>query len=485
MTRTEHSQRPLESARLLGSLIDGRWFTEGSAFEVRDKFHGNVLAKMPAASRELVQSAVRVACAAFDSGPPEPLERQRILRKVADTIERKRDQFAETIVAEAGFTKADATTEINRAIVTFSLAAEEATRLVGDTVSFAGSPNQEGRLGFTIRMPIGVVCAITPFNSPLNTVAHKVAPAFAAGNAVILKPAAQTPLTAALLCKTMLEAGCPTGFLSLIQGQGRVVGEWLLQEQAVSFYTFTGSTEVGKFIQQGAGLRRTQLELGSIASSIVCGDADIERAVPKIVNAGFRKAGQVCTSIQRLYVERSCLEDVTERLRSRVATLQVGDPHLATTDVGPMISEAAADRALSWIERAREMQARIVSGGDRSGPTLSPTLLTNVKDGMEVVDQEIFAPVISVLPFDDLEEAVRHANNTRYGLAAGIFTRDVNRALACAKKLRFGSIHINETSSARADGMPYGGVKESGHGQEGPKYAMRELTEERLVTFNM
>lgn len=483
---TTGATRPLpESATHLGSLIDGRWFTQGEEFEVRDKFHGDVVAMMPQASRELVERAVKVTQAAFEAGAPKPLERKRILRRVADLIGKNRPQFVALIVAEAGFTMVDASTEVDRAILTFNLAAEEATRLVGETVSFENSPNQSGRLGFTLRMPLGVVCAITPFNSPLNTVAHKVAPALAAGNAVILKPAGQTPLTAALLCKTILDAGYPLGLLSLIQGQGRVVGDWLLQEQAISFYTFTGSTEVGRLIQSGAGLRRTQLELGSIASSIVCSDADIERAIPKIVNAGFRKAGQVCTSIQRLYVERSCLEEVTERLKSKVASLQVGDPHIAKTEVGPMISEAAAERAHSWIKNAQMMQARVVCGGTRSGPSLAPTILTNVKDGMEVVDKEIFAPVISILPFDQLDEAVGHANNTPYGLAAGLFTRDINRALDCARKLRFGSIHINETSSARADGMPFGGVKESGHGQEGPSYAMRELTEERLVTFNM
>jgi succinate-semialdehyde dehydrogenase/glutarate-semialdehyde dehydrogenase len=482
---TKLGNRPLpENTDCIGSLIDGSWDTDGKPFEVRDKFHGNLIASMPSASLGTVKRAVAVATAAFNKGAPDPLTRMRILRKVADEIDKNRDLFISTIVAEAGFTVSDATAELERAIVTFNLAAEEATRLIGETVSFAASPNQAGRLGFTIRVPLGVVCAITPFNSPLNTVAHKVAPALAAGNAVILKPAALTPLTAALLCKLIIDAGYPPGLLSLIQGPGSEVGDWLLQEQSIAFYAFTGSTEVGRLIQRGAGLRRTQLELGSIASSIVCRDADLDRAIPKIVGASFRKAGQVCTSIQRLYVERAAFDDVIERLLSRVAELHVGDPHIPTTEVGPMISLSAAQRAHSWIDEAQQMQARVLSGGQRNGPTLSPTILMDVKDGMRVVDEEIFAPVLSVLPFDSLEETVTHANNTQYGLAAGIFTRDINRALACAQTLRFGSVHINETSSARADGMPYGGVKDSGHGKEGPKYAMRELTEERLVTFN-
>ena len=474
-----------ESTRLLGSFIDGAWETDGETFEVRDKFHGTVLAHMPAASRDTVRRAVQVTAASFDRSAPDPLARKRILRAVADGIDKNRDLFVRTIVAEAGFTYADATTELDRAIITFNLAAEECTRLVGDTVSFASAPNQSQRLGLTIREPLGIVCAITPFNSPLNTVAHKVAPALAAGNAVILKPAGQTPLTAALLCKLIVDAGYPPGFLSLIQGQGRIVGDWLLQEEDIAFYAFTGSTEVGKHIQRGAGLRRTQLELGSIASSIVCADAELDLAIPKIVNASFRKAGQVCTSIQRLYVERTSIDEVLERLTSRVANLCVGDPHLPTTEIGPMISEAAAERAHSWIEEAKLGQARVVAGGERTGPVLTPSILTDVKDGMRVVDEEIFAPVVSIMPFDRIEDAVAHANNTKYGLAAGLFTKDVNRAIASARTLRFGSIHINETSSARADAMPYGGVKESGHGKEGPQYAMRELTEERLITFNM
>jgi succinate-semialdehyde dehydrogenase / glutarate-semialdehyde dehydrogenase len=388
------------------------------------------------------------------------------------------------MIAEAGFTAVDATGDFDRSLVTLRLCAEEATRLQGETVNFSSTPGQHNRIGFTIRVPLGVICAITPFNSPLNTVLHKIGPALAAGNSVVLKPANMTPLSSAALCECLLEAGLPPGLLSLVRGSGSTVGNWLVENQAISFYSFTGSTGVGRTIQQGAGLRRTQMELGSIASTLVCADADLDRAIPKIANASFRKAGQVCTSTQRLYVEQSIVEKLTDRLVEAAAAMTAGDPLDPNTKIGPMISENEARRAESWIEEARQHQARVVCGGQRTGSVLEPTIVTGARDGMKVVDQEIFAPCVAVLPFTSLDDAIKHANNTPFGLSAGIFTTDVNRALNASRSLRFGAIHINEASSARADGMPFGGVKESGFGHEGPKYAIREVTEERLVTFN-
>jgi succinate-semialdehyde dehydrogenase/glutarate-semialdehyde dehydrogenase len=387
-------------------------------------------------------------------------------------------------VAETGFTPADAAGDIARTIVTLNLCAEEATRITGQTADFAATPGQHDRLGFTIRVPIGVVCAITPFNSPLNTVAHKIGPALAAGNPVVLKPSALTPLTAAVLCEILLEAGLPPALLALVHGLGGRIGQLLVEDQRIAFYTFTGSTQVGRTIQQGAGLRRTQMELGSIASTLVCADADLDRAIPRIANAGFRKAGQVCTSVQRLYVATSRLDEVLDRLVAAAQAMPAGDPHAKTTRVGPMISPTEAKRAEQWIDEASAQQARILHGGTRIGAVLAPTIVANASSGMRVVDEEIFAPCIAVMAFDDLDTAIHHANNTNYGLAAGIFTADVDKALKVATHLRFGAIHINETSSCRADGMPFGGVKQSGFGHEGPKYAIRELTEEHLITFN-
>ncbi|KJC50536.1 aldehyde dehydrogenase [Bradyrhizobium sp. LTSP885] len=465
-------------------LIGGRWHDGERVFPVMDKYTGEAFAEVQQASRQQVAAAVEVATEAAEKGPLPPVERAVVLRRAAEQVRLAKERFVELMIREAGFTTVDARGEVDRAQVTLNLCAEEATRIVGEAVSFASSPGQHERLGFTVRVPIGVVCAITPFNSPLNTVLHKLGPAFAAGNAVILKPSALTPLTAALLCEILLEAGMPPSFLSLIQGEGNGPGAWLLEEQAIGFYTFTGSTRVGRAIQAAAGLRRTQLELGSIASTIVCADADLDRALPKIANAAFRKAGQVCTSIQRLYVESTVLDEVTERLGSAANAMKAGNPQDPTTVVGPMISESSAERAESWVNEARLAQARIVAGGTRSYAVMKPTVITGALPGMKILDQEIFAPVVSILPFTDLGKAVSEANSTPYGLSAGIFAGDVSRAVSAAKKLRFGSVHINETSSARADAMPFGGVKDSGFGHEGPRYAIRELTEERLVTLN-
>jgi succinate-semialdehyde dehydrogenase/glutarate-semialdehyde dehydrogenase len=468
----------------LGNFIGGQWRSGDRRFKVLDKYTQETIAEPYHASTSDVGDAIAAAERAFARGLVPPVERARFLRKAADLIDSNRQRLIDIMVAETGFTPSDSEGDLNRTIVTLSLCAEEATRIVGETVAFAATPGQHDRIGFTIRVPLGVVCAITPFNSPLNTVAHKIAPALAAGNPVVLKPSNLTPLTAALLCEILIEAGVAEGYLSLVQGSGSIIGAQLVADQRIAFYSFTGSTEVGRVIQQGAGLRRTQMELGSIASTIICADADIARAIPRVANAGFRKAGQVCTSVQRLYVEASAFDDVVAQLVKAAEGMKAGDPRAPETRVGPMITEKEAQRAEAWIAEAGQSQARILCGGTRVGAVLAPTVVTNVQPGMKVVDQEIFAPCIVALPFEDLSKAVQHANNTPYGLSSGIFTRDVNRALDAARTLRFGAIHINETSSSRADGMPFGGVKDSGFGHEGPKYAMRELTEERLITLN-
>lgn len=464
-------------------FISGKWVEGIKTFPVLDKTDQTTIAQVWEPSADQVAQAVDAARDAFTADKATPIDRAKWLRRAAELINLRRDEFQVVMMAEGGFTAADITAEIDRSLVTLSLAAEEATRIVGETVALAATPGQHERLAFTIRVPLGVICAITPFNAPLNVVLHKVAPALAAGNAVVLKPSAFTPLTAALLCEVLLDAGVSPGLITLLHGNSPAIGRALLAHRGIDFYTFTGSTAVGRLIQKGAGLRRTQLELGSIASTIICADADIDRAMPKVANASFRKAGQVCTSIQRLYVAAPIVERVTERLVAVAAEMPAGDPRLPTSRIGPMISEVAAARAESWVEEACASQARVLHGGTRHGPVMQPTVLTGIRRGMKVYDDEIFAPVVSIIPFDNLSEAIDGANDTPYGLATGIFTADLTSALRAAKTLRFGGIHINETSSSRVDGMPYGGVKESGFGHEGPKYAIRDYTEERIVTF--
>jgi succinate-semialdehyde dehydrogenase/glutarate-semialdehyde dehydrogenase len=478
-------QRTSELVRQCNLFIGREWTTGDGVFQVADKFRGTVVGEVARASRDQVTAAVNSAKQVFETERWSPYERYEVLHGAADLVSQRRDELLNTIIAESGFTRSDATGEFNRCIQTLLLSAEEAKRVTGRMVPIDGAPNQSHRMGYTIRVPVGVVCAITPFNSPLNTVAHKVAPALAAGNTVVLKAASYTPMTATIFCEILLAAGLPPGRLNLVHGSGGDVGNWLLENEDIRFYTFTGSTDVGTVIQRAAGLRRTSLELGSIASTIVCEDADLSWAVPRCVSASFRKAGQVCTSVQRLYVHAEILEQFLELLLGRVRAAKVGDPYDPETLVGPMIDIKEAKRAESWLAEAATQGAKVLVGGDREGLLLQPTIVSDVTPDMRVMREEIFAPVISIVPYCSFQEAIDSVNDTPYGLAAGVFTRDIARALQAAKQLHVGGVHINETSSSRVDLMPYTGAKESGTGREGPKYAIEEMTEERLVTISI
>jgi succinate-semialdehyde dehydrogenase/glutarate-semialdehyde dehydrogenase len=312
-----------------------------------------------------------------------------------------------------------------------------------------------------------------------------VAPALASGNTVVVKPPQSTPFSATKLFEILLEAGVPPGHVNLVQGPGAEVGQWLVENPHIAFYTFTGSTAVGKYLQRSVGLRPVALELGSIAGTIVCDDADLNRAAPKCATSAFRRAGQACTSTQRLFVDEKVLPAFIELFAAATRRLKVGDPNDPATAVGPMISEQEAQRAEQWIGDAVQAGARIVEGGRRVGAFLSPTILMDVRSTMKVVCEEIFAPVVSVIPFTSLDDAIAQVNATPFGLAAGVFTNDIMRAMNAARRLHVGIVHINEPSSSRVDLMPFAGVKDSGMGREGPKYVMHEMTEERLVTVSL
>jgi succinate-semialdehyde dehydrogenase/glutarate-semialdehyde dehydrogenase len=463
-------------------LIAGRWQSGSSEAEVLDKFHNRavMLAQLPSAKQ--VNDCAEAALAAFKASPLTPHERGAILDRAAARIEARTEELIEVLRQETGFPRRDALGEIQRCAVTFRLSAEEARRLAGEMVPLESAAGQVGRIGFTLRVPLGVVCAITPFNAPLNTVAHKVCPALAAGNAVILKPSLHTPMTSCIIAECLLEAGLPPGLLSVLHGDAEVA-QWLLDEPNIHFYAFTGSTQVGRAIQQRIGLRRTQMELGSIAHCILCDDADLNVALPKVINASYRKAGQVCTSIQVLLVHRSLVDKVEHRLVDLVSALPFGDPADERTVVGPVISEAAAIRVESWIDAAVKSGARLLVGGGRSGSVVHPALLADVSKTTPLGCEEVFGPVLTIAPFDSFEEAIARVNSTPYGLAAGIFTQHIGNALEAARRLQVGGVHINETPSSRVDLMPYGGSKDSGFGREGPRYAIREMSEERLVTI--
>jgi acyl-CoA reductase-like NAD-dependent aldehyde dehydrogenase len=469
----------LPDARL---LIGGQWVEGEQQRSALDKFRLQPCTTLHLPSRAQVGAAVAAAHVAWRAHRLTPHERGAILDRAAVLLEARSDELVRALQIEAGFPASDGLGELRRCLATFRLSAEEARNFGGEMVPIEGAPNQAGRLGFTLRVPLGVVCAITPFNAPLNTVAHKVAPALAAGNAVLLKPSSHTPTAACIMAEALLAAGLPPGLISVIHGGAEIAG-WLLDEPRVRFYAFTGSTEVGAQIQRRAGLRRTQMELGSIAFTIVADDADLEHALPKIVNAAYRKAGQVCTSIQLLLVQRKVFATVQQQLTEMVRALPYGDPLEAGTVVGPVISEAEACRIELWIADAMARGAQRLAGGARAGAVVPPTLLTGVDDAMAIGCQEVFGPVMALVPYSTLDEAIARVNATPFGLATGLFTNRLDEALRAARQLEVGGVHINETSSSRVDVMPYGGSKDSGFGREGPHYAVREMSEERMVTM--
>lgn len=463
--------------------IAGAWCEGESTSPLADKYTGAPVASVHRPSRVQVDTALAALAKAQAASRWSAYERYEVLARASTLLASRRDDVARTIVLDSGFTISDARREVDRAVQTLLLSAEEAKRIVGEMVPVEAAPGAGERLAFTVLRPLGVVCAITPFNSPLNTLLHKVAPALAAGNAVLLKPASLTPLTAELVVRLLLEAGVPVGLLSVVYGAGRDVGQWLLESDVPSFYAFTGSTAVGEHIHRTIGLRRAQLEMGSLSSTIVCEDADLGYCLPLCVNAAFRKAGQVCTSVQRLYVHQAVIGDVLSALREMLAGRKVGDPSRGETFVGPLISPAEADRVTSWVRAACDAGAKVVAGGGRDGAVVEPTVLTDVAPDMQVMCDEVFGPVVVVRGFDDLDRAIDEVNDTPYGLAAGVFTRDLDQALTAVGRLRMGSVHVNETSSSRVDLMPYTGVKASGLGREGPHWAVREMSEEKLVTI--
>jgi acyl-CoA reductase-like NAD-dependent aldehyde dehydrogenase len=465
-------------------FIDGAWRTTDMTTELIDPYSGEVLGQVAQADVESVEQALTVAAATAESGPLHPVERGQILLQASALVRDRSDQLISTIVAESGFTVSDARGEVTRAEQTFRLAGEEATRITGEMVPLDSAPGVSRRIGFTLRMPVGAVCVITPFNSPLNTVAHKVAPAIAAGNSVVLKPASKTPMTANLLVRVLLDAGLPPPWIQVLHGPGSALGVALLTDPRIDFYSFTGSTATGEHIARTVGLRRTQLELGAVSPTLVMQSADLEQAALKIPRSSFRKAGQVCTSIQRLLIEEPVVDELVERLVAGTESLVVGDPRQPETSVGPLVTREDAERIGEWVDEAADQGAEILTGGRGEGSVYQPTLVSRPPPHSRLVKDEIFGPVLTIEPVESRDEAVAVVNSSPFGLATGVFTNDLREALEIAHSMRMGSIHVNETSSSRVDLMPYGGVKSSGHGKEGPRYAIRELTEERLITID-
>ncbi|MDQ3980442.1 MAG: aldehyde dehydrogenase family protein, partial [Actinomycetota bacterium] len=446
---------------------------------VRSPYDGADLGRVPACGRAEVDKAVAAAERALATNPLALWRRAEILDEAARLLDERSEEFARIIAAEAAKPIKTARVEAKRAVSTLTFSAVAARTLAGHAVPIDAAPTGEGRLAFTLRVPIGVVGAITPFNFPLNLVAHKLGPAIAAGCPVVLKPASQTPLTAIALAELLLgECGLPAGYLSVVTGSGGTVGAALVEHPDVAYISFTGSGEVGWELKAKAGRKKVALELGNNSPVIIDADGDWDRAARTISVAGFSHAGQSCVSTQRVYVHASVADEFCATLGKLVGDLVVGDPMSETTDVSALISSGDRDRVSSWIEEAVAAGAEVVVGGSVRDGMLEPTVLRNVTPDMRVCRDEVFGPVVAVQSFTDIEEGLRLADDTRYGLQAGIFTQNVTAALRAARELHFGTVLVNEVPTWRADQMPYGGVRASGNTKEGPEWAAREMTEE-------
>ncbi len=468
------------------TFIGGEWVETDETIDVVDKYSKEVIGRVPKASKETVNKAVDAADYAFKSFKEVPAyERSQILERAANLIKERSDELATMITREAGKAWKYSVGEVSRGYETFKFASEEAKRIHGETVPMDASVSGVGRVGYYIRVPMGVIGAITPFNFPLNLVSHKVAPAIASGNTIVLKPASSTPITALLLAKILEDAGLPKGVFNVVIGPGSEVGESLVTNDKVRKITFTGSPKVGDRITRIAGIKRVTLEQGNNSATIIEKDADIDKAIPRCVTSAFANSGQVCISLQRIYVHKDIADEFIDKFSKATEKLKVGNPLENDTDLGPMIDENEAKRAEEWIKEAVDMGAELVTGGTRDGVILKPTVLRNTTKEMRVMCMEVFAPIVSIIEYDSFEEAIQHANDSDYGLQAGVYTNDIKKANYAINNLDVGGVMINDTSIFRVDHMPYGGNKISGIGREGVHFAINEMTNIKMVMFNM
>jgi len=466
---------------IAGEGVDG----SGERIEVRDPYRDVVIGTVPSASPDEVESALAAADdAARRMARTSSGERAGILERVADLVAGEVEELARTVALEQGKTLAEAEREVGRIPDLLRLSAGEARRLGGETVPLDQGPDGVGRLGLTLRVPVGVVVAITPFNYPALLVAHKLGPAFAAGNAVILKPATETPLSGLRLVELFQEAGAPPGAMQCITGRGSAVGNQLCGDERVRAITFTGSKPAGEAIVATAGVKHFLLELGANCPLIVAADANLGQAARATAIGGYSNAGQACISAQRILVERSVFADFTDALSEQVGALKAGDPLSAESSIGPLINAREAERVDAIIAQAESAGARVVRGGERDGAVVAPTIVAEVSPESRLFQEELFGPAVGLTPVDGIDEALELANRSEFGLGAGIFTKDVDLALRFARDLEAGVLQINWSPLWRADSMPYGGLKSSGIGREGPRWAVEELTELKTVVFH-
>lgn len=465
-------------------LIGGEWVGSSSRSPVVNPYDGTVVAEVALATPDHVERALQTASEATrDMASLPAYRRTEILMKAAELVDARREELASSITRQTGKTIRASRQEVQRSVFTLRLCAEEAGRIAGEEIRLDRVPGSEGRLGFTIREPVGVVACITPFNAPFNLICLKAGPAIAAGNAVIVKPAPQAPLAGLELGEMLLEAGLPPRAISVLCG-GPEVGRQIVSDGRVRFVAFTGSAKTGLEIARAAGIKKLMLEMGSNAGVYVHHDARLEKVIPRLVLGAFATTGQACISTQRVYVHEALFEPLVERLVEAVRELRVGDPMDPRTDVGPMIDEAAARRVETWIREAEQAGARVLVGGRRDGAVMWPTVLVDVTEDMKVMAEEVFGPVVSLVRVGSLEEGVERINASPYGLQAGVFTEDLHAAFRAARALQVGGVMINDSSKYRVDQMPFGGVKMSGLGRESPADCVEQMTEKKLLVLN-
>jgi len=466
-------------------LIAGKWVDRKKKIDVRDPFDGSLVDTVPDASLDDVEEALlgAVVGAAIARSMPSH-ERRSVLLKAAGLMEKRKKDLAATIAREGSKTIREARKEVGRAVNTMTICAEEAVRINGETLPFDSFPGSENRSGYFYRFPVGVILAITPFNDPLNLVAHKVGPAVAGGNAVIVKPATVTPLSAVKLVKCLFDAGLDPTVVSVITGSGAVIGDPLVTDDRVRMVSFTGGVEAGRLVASKAGIKKIGMELGSNCPTIVFEDCDLDAAVASCVSGSFWACGQNCIGVQRLYVQKGIYERFKRKFVQLTRKYKVGPKLDEDCDMGPLITEGEARRVVEWIDEAVGHGARLLCGGRRKGAVVTPAVLEGVKRRSRIAWDEIFGPAVCLYPFRREEEAVAEANNVNYGLMAGVFTNDVNRALRVAEDLDCGGVVINDSSDYRLDAMPFGGVKLSGLGREGVRFALQEMTEPKVICFN-
>ncbi|MBS0205365.1 MAG: aldehyde dehydrogenase family protein [Planctomycetes bacterium] len=466
-------------------FVAGQWQDRVQSINVVNPFNGEVIDTVPRGSAADVDVALGtlVEGARLMRAMPAA-ERSRILRAAVGLLQQRAEQIARTITLEEGKILAESTLEVSRAAETLEVSAEEAKRISGEVLPLDAAPGGAGKLGFTMRVPCGIVAAICPFNFPLNLVMHKVGPALAAGNAVLIKPAGNTPLSALRLVQVLLDAGIPPQAIACVTGPGAELGRAICTDPRVRKISFTGSHAVGEEICRMAGVKRVTMELGSNCPVIIMDDADLEKASTLVAASGYGNAGQVCISAQRILASHSRYGDFLDALKPKVQAIAVGDPLDPATAMGPMIRDADAERVKLWVDEAISGGATLVTGGTRQGTLHTPTILCDVDPAQRISREELFGPAVAVTSFQSFDEALMLANSTNYGLAASIFTQDIDRALRFAREVDAGNLHINWGTQWRADLMPYGGLKDSGLGKEGPRYAIREMTEEKMVVIH-